>query len=63
MSAEESPGKLRIPNRADEPECKQTLEPEAYALPFSRTTYEVWSPFDAAGAAEKLTTLLETDSR
>lgn len=63
MSVEELFVELRKLNRADKLRAMQLLvlelasEEEALLLPGMQ--YEVWSPFDAPGAAETLTKLLE----
>ena len=65
MSAEELFVELRKLNRADKLRAMQLLvlelsaEEEALLIPGAQ--YEVWSPYDAAGAAEKLTKMLQED--
>ena len=64
MSVEEVLTELRKLDRADKLRAMQVLvtelasEEQALLLPGAQ--YEVWSPFDSGGAAEKLTTLLES---
>ena len=65
MSVEELFVELRKLNRADKLRAMHLLvmelasEEEALLIP--GTHYEVWSPFDAPGAAETLTKMLEAD--
>jgi hypothetical protein len=70
MSTEELFGELRKLNRADKLRAMELLvlelaseEAEEEALLISGTQYEVWSPFDAPAAAEKLTRMLEDEKR
>jgi hypothetical protein len=65
MSAEELFVELRKLNRADKLRAMQLLvlelsaEEEALLIPGAQ--YEVWSPFDAAGAAKTLTKMLQDE--
>jgi hypothetical protein len=65
MSVEELFSELRKLKRADKLRAMQLLvwdlavEEEALLLPGAQ--YEVWSPFDAPGAAEALTSMLQAD--
>ena len=65
MSAEELFVELRKLNRADKLRAMQLLvlelSAEEEALLFPGAQYEVWSPYDAAGAAQKLIKMLQED--
>ncbi len=65
MSAEELFVELRKLTRVDKLRAMQLLllelASEEDALLVSEAQYDVWSPFDASSAAEKLMEMLESD--